>query len=102
MKRKPQYANSQVQMLGLVLHHALPLILLSVDYCFNAMPFVGRHVYSVMVICIVYLIFNYYVTKRRGTPVYSIMSWDDPVSFAIPICTVIIGLIIFKLLTVVN
>ena len=102
MKKKPLYANSEIQMLGLVLHHSLPLILLVIDYTINAMPIVGRHIYMICFMCAAYLMLNYYVTIKRGTPVYGIMSWDSPKALMIPVGTVLAGLIIFSILTIIN
>jgi hypothetical protein len=102
MKKIPHYANNPTQMLGLVLHHSLPLIMLSADYLINAMPIVQRHICAILPMCGVYLLLNFYVTVSRGKPVYGIMSWDSPIGFAIPFGTLLAGVLIFTVFRIVN
>jgi hypothetical protein len=97
MSSRPPYSTSNIQMLGLVAHHSLPLIMLLVDSMINALPFVQRHINMIVPMCLAYLLFNYYVTVTRGKPVYGIMNWKWPVGFVIPAALLGIGIGIFTL-----
>ena len=85
-------------MLGLVVHHSLPLVLLSFDFTLNCVPFAGRHVYGILAVCTSYILLNFIVTKAKGKPVYDMMGWDSLLGVLIPIMTLSVGLLFFKLL----
>ena len=102
MSKRPPYSDSAMQMVGLVAHHSLPLIMLSVDFMINAMPVVQRHINMIVPMCSAYLFLNYYVTVSRGKPVYGIMNWKWPVGFVIPFGLLAIGCLIFTLFAAVT
>lgn len=79
------------QMLGLKLHHSLPLLLLSIDYSISALPFIRRHITLVMPICFCYLLLNFTLTISLGKPIYDIIDWRTLRSYVIIVLAVTIG-----------
>ena len=78
-------------MLGLKLHHSLPLVLLLIEYLISAVPMVKRHITIIMPICGSYIILNLFLTIIRGKPIYDILDWKSPISFLIIIGAVLVG-----------
>ena len=89
-------------MLGLKMHHSLPLILLSIEYGISAVPMVKRHITLIMPICGTYVVLNLLITVIRGRPVYDILDWKSLISFVIIIGAVVIGFAGFLLFHWIN
>ena len=60
-----------------IIGHALPLIVLIIDFIFNRIPFFPKHLVLMLIISVIYAIVNMAVTLGSGTPVYSVMTWKD-------------------------
>ena len=75
-----------VQLLGLVLDHALPMVCLLVEYVFlSAIPFSKRHFIGIVTICSIYLTMNLSITLISGKPIYGPMTWTDPMGIITPV-----------------
>lgn len=98
MSQRPPYSTVPIQMVGLIVHHSLPLIMLSTDYLINAIPIVRRHIYLIVPMCSIYLFANFYVTMARGIPIYGIMDWKSVRGYTVAFGTLIAGIVIFLLL----
>mmetsp|Transcript_18400 Transcript_18400/g.31463 ORF Transcript_18400/g.31463 Transcript_18400/m.31463 type:complete len:102 (+) Transcript_18400:630-935(+) len=89
-------------MVALIADHSLPLITLLIDYTFNSIPFVNRHFSMIGAICAIYMLVNYLYTQIAGKPVYYIMNWQWPTGVIVPILTVLVGVLLFFLITFLN
>ena len=82
-----------IGLLGLCLDHALPMVILLVEYVFlSAIPFSKRHFIGIVLICMIYLSINLTITLVSGRPVYDPMSWTDPMGIIIPIAVIFVAL----------
>ena len=93
MVKNPRYEDP-VKYLELVLDHVL-IILLLLDYFFNTIPFIRRHMKAMVPIGVSYLCLNFVVTKSQGYPIYHIISWDSWLSLIITVVTLIVSVLIF-------
>ena len=90
MINKPVFQDPY-QMLGLKMHHSLPLLLLSIDYSISAVPYVKRHLSVIMPICFIYICLNFTLTMVRGKPIYDPLNWKSVISYVLIAGAVIIG-----------
>lgn len=71
------YPTSYLKITNLI-NHALPLIVLTIDFVMNTVPFHYRHVPIMLGIMLIYaLAVNLPVTLISGTPVYSVLTYKD-------------------------
>ena len=78
--------------------HALPIIVLLIDFIFNRIPFFPKHLPLMLIIATMYLVVNMAVTLGTGTPVYSVMTWKDgwtAIYICASCCAVILGFFVF-------
>ena len=61
MKKNPAFRESPSMMAGLILDHVLPIICLTIDFIFNMVPFMRRHLIIMLGISSVYLLINFAV-----------------------------------------
>ena len=87
---------------NIVCPHFVPLFFLLIDYSYNQIPFIKRHLFIMLFVTVSYLIVNLVCTKVSGIPVYPIMTWDSFGTCMIPVGTAIVSLIIFMLFTKCN
>lgn len=57
--------------------HALPLILLIIDFVLNRVPFVLRHIVIAIFVILIYGIMNMSITLITGHPLYPILDYKD-------------------------
>lgn len=55
--------------------HALPLILLIIDFVLNRVPFVLRHIVIAIFVILIYGIMNMAITLITGHPIYPILDY---------------------------
>lgn len=81
---------------GTIFDHSFGLICLLIDYTFNNIPVVSRHVWLLIVVMMSYLMVNFSVTKYRGKGVYGHMTdWESPVGIILPLLMFGIALAVF-------
>ena len=68
-------------LIELYLMHSVPLLLLLIDWYLHAPPFVLRHLPLLMLIGMIYMGVNIYVTLMTDRPVYPVFTWKDQKSF---------------------
>jgi hypothetical protein len=59
IRKLPAYRDSTTMMAGLVLDHVLPIVCLTIDFMFNMIPFMRRHLSIMLAVSTLYLIFNF-------------------------------------------
>lgn len=59
LKKKKEFRDNQCMMAGLILDHVLPIVCLTIDFTFNMIPFMRRHLTVMLAISAFYLIFNF-------------------------------------------
>ena len=85
-------------MAGLILDHILPIVCLTIDYSFNLVPFMRRHLLIILMVTIIYLIINMLIVKITGNVIYVIFKWEDWSDLILPSFLVILGSFIFIIL----
>lgn len=93
MMKNPRY-QIPIKYFEMVLDHIL-IVFLLLDYFFNTVPFLRRHLKLMIPIGVSYLLLNFSVTKFQGRPIYGVMSWDSWVSVVVVIVTIFVSFLIF-------
>ena len=78
--------------------HCIPLILLTIDYMFNLVPFCYRHCSVGATIAMGYLVFNLVYTKVTGEPIYPPLGWKSVMDWLMPVFLFIGMVVIFLIL----
>lgn len=69
---------------GGYLDHLIPIIVLMIDFSFNCIPFIWRHFWVSMVVCIIYSIFNMVYTLKVS-PIYPVIDYSSTLGIIVPI-----------------
>lgn len=80
MKAMRGWSTFKIEM---IVDHGLPLICLLVDYCFNAVPIVKRHLIPLLLVGAIYMLINIIATVIAGTGIYPVLQWNDWLSLFI-------------------
>ena len=75
--RKQRLIGDTRAQIGNVFDHAVPIILLWVDWALNRIWIEWRQIYPNLLVILFYGIVNIIVTFASGTPVYPPLSWDS-------------------------
>ena len=57
--------------------HAVPLIATLLNYCVTDVVVKAKHCATVFIIGIAYSVYNWYVVRKTGVPVYWFLDWKD-------------------------
>jgi hypothetical protein len=82
-------------MAGLILDHVLPIICLTIEFSINAIPFMRRHLFIILIITVIYLVINFLYVKMSGKLIYIIFKWRNITDFLLPAFLLVLGIIIF-------
>ena len=98
IRKLPAYRDSPAMMAGLVLDHVLPIVCLTIDFMFNMIPFMRRHLPLMLAISAFYLIFNFTIVQITGRYVYVIFKWKSVIDFILPFALLLFGFLLFVFL----
>ena len=59
------------------LDHTMPLILLTVDWCLNAIGFEYAQIITNILVTMVYGLINYLYVRLKGEIIYPVLTWDS-------------------------
>ena len=57
--------------------HLVPLLINFLNFMLTDMEFLKRDLSILVFVAIVYIVFNFLVSKLSGVPVYSFLNWTD-------------------------
>ena len=64
--------------------HLVPLIVLLIDFSFNCIPFIWRHFWVSMGVCLIYSIFNM-VYSLKYSQIYPVIDYKSTLGIIVPI-----------------
>ena len=96
------FSGSTISVLRTYMDHIAPVSMLLIDYILNLMIFNPRHVYIQLIIMVVYMIVNCIVTLETGSPVYSILTWQDWLTVILVPCQFIFTTLTFLVFSYVS
>lgn len=59
------------------MEHLNPLLVLLIEYVINPWQFRHQHTVFLVLMCFIYIPWNYLGTEIKGEPIYDIISWED-------------------------
>lgn len=76
------------------INHTVPLLVLLIDFCFNAIWFEKHQVWPNLAVFLLYGLLNIGLTYFSGHPVYSLLSWDSTLAWIVGLSLLpIVGII---------
>lgn len=84
--------------LSKILDNSIPLTLILIEFSYNAVPFCRRHLIFIIGISVIYLVANFVISKKDGSPVYAILDWSSPLGFIVPFLLIAYAIVIFLML----
>ena len=88
--------------LSMCINHSLPIFCLSLDYLYNAQPFVRRHYSLICFLSCIYLSINFAVVRYTGIPIYDFLNWQSYEGFLWAFAVLLLSFLIFLMLEKLN
>ena len=88
--------------LSKIIDNSVPMMLILIEFSYNAVPFCRRHLIFIIIIAILYLITNFTITKYLGQPVYQILDWNSTLGYIMPFAFIAYVVIVFLIVEWIN